>query len=210
MSKKELKEVVNELVEYMEGRIITEGLAKRIQKVSDLINQMDETEKSTTTNVTKEEMVKKYGMSQDKWNELIERYKWHLEYDGYTVTKKPVVPDFVGEYIKSQQSRGCTLSEAFDDAFEFGDDIKIGRWIFHEDNEDLFARAWLHGFTVEEKKYYVIEPTTGQFLIKDTQQSSGVKWVDGFSSDPESYTEQEIKNIDERYWDFRKPVEEVK
>jgi hypothetical protein len=62
---------------------------------------------------------------------------------------------------------------------------------------------------VEEKKYYVKEPITGQFLIKDNQQSNGVKWVDGFSSEPESYTEKEIKDIDDRFWAFAVPVEEL-
>lgn len=80
--------------------------------------------------------------------------------------EKPVVPDFVGEYIKSQQSRGCTLFEAFDDAFEFGDDRKTGRWIFHEDNEDLFGRAWLYGYEVEKEKKYCLKDREGSYLSK--------------------------------------------
>lgn len=55
--------------------------------------------------------------------------------------------------------------------------------------------------------YFVKEPITGQFLIRDSQNSLGVKWVDGFSTDPSYFTEQELKDIAEEYWDFAERFE---
>lgn len=118
--------------------------------------------------------------------------------------EKVVVPDYVAKWIEKFKKKNLDVFIAYNHARIW--DVEARQWIMS--NPDLFACAWLFGYTVEEKKYYVKEPTTGQFLIKDNQQSNGVKWVDGFSSNPERYTEQEIKDIDERYWEFRKPVEE--
>ncbi len=59
----------------------------------------------------------------------------------------------------------------------------------------------------EEPLYFVKEPITGQFLIRDSQNSLGVKWVDGFSTDPSYFTEQELKDIAEEYWDFAERFE---
>jgi hypothetical protein len=126
--------------------------------------------------------------------------------------EKPVIPQFVGEWIENAKEDECSLSKAFwlifSNAKDTGGNI-TENWIYT--NPELFARAWLAYPNIEvekEKKYYVIEPTTGQFLIRDFHQSNGVKWVDGFSSDPESYNEQEIKDYDERFWPFAVPVEE--
>ena len=128
-------------------------------------------------------------------------------------SEKPVVPDFVGEwYEKESRDLNRAIYHLCNDTARMHhtafDDFK--KWFVHPANNSIETLIKMqNGYTVEEKKYYVIEPTTGQFLIKDNQQSKGVKWVDGFSSNPESYTEQEIKDYDERYVPFMVPVKEV-
>ena len=130
--------------------------------------------------------------------------------------EKVVVPQFVGEWYETNSKRGqlennikvLIKGELYDN--DNKDCHNFYKWFLESNNPIQTLINMKNGYVVEEKKYYVIEPTTGQFLIKDNQKSRGVKWVDGFSSNPESYTEQEIKNINERYWEFRKPIEEVK
>lgn len=67
-----------------------------------------------------------------------------------------------------------------------------------------------NGYEVEEEqKYYIKEPVTGQFLVRDETKSRGVKWVDGFSTHPSYYTETEIEAIEPIYLQFKVPVEKV-
>lgn len=119
--------------------------------------------------------------------------------------EKVVVPQFVSDFIDEYKNQGYSLSNAIFNISRGDEDLDIEEYF--RENPRTCIDAWDNGYEVEkEQKYYVKEPTTGQFLIKDNQQSNGVKWVDGFSSNPESYTEKEIKAIDKRFWAF---VEEV-
>ena len=114
---------------------------------------------------------------------------------------KVVIPQFVGDWIEEERNSDTSYVGAMLRFYNFELPEKIKNYM--NENYETFARAWFDGFSVEEEKlYFVKEPITGQFLVKDIKQSSGVKWVDGFSSDSERYTEQEIKAIDERFWAF--------
>lgn len=130
--------------------------------------------------------------------------------------KKPVIPQFVADCIEYYKRAGNSLGELLAH-IEYENLLKpklkmvskVMEWVYpddfsdNEDRIDLIARAWLDGYEVEkEKRYFIKEPVTGQFLIRDDSQSRGVKWVDGFSTSPSYFTEAEIKAIDKRYWDF--------
>ena len=117
----------------------------------------------------------------------------------------PVIPQFVADWLRYVKNTDITLYGAMDN--EFLNTQELTRWMTDGKNQLKFARAWLYGYEIEiEKLYFVKESTTGQFLVRDIQQSNGVKWVDGFSTKPEYYTEQEIKEINTRYWSFAKEV----
>lgn len=84
---------------------------------------------------------------------------------------------------------------------------EIAEWFDDTLNVENYYRACIDGYEVEkEKRHFIIEPVTGQFLIRDDSQSRGVKWVDGFSTSPSYFTETEIKAIDKRFWDFAEEV----
>lgn len=76
--------------------------------------------------------------------------------------QKVVVPQFVADWIKKYDLREETLGEqsVFDVFDSLKNDSKNGyyknvkHWI--DDNGDLFARAWLDGYTIEEEKKYKI------------------------------------------------------
>ncbi|KGL40502.1 hypothetical protein EP56_12575, partial [Listeriaceae bacterium FSL A5-0209] len=89
---------------------------------------------------------------------------------------------------------------------------KVGDWLGEKEGRyELFARAWLDGYTVEELLYYVkfIERDEDSYLNKSGDRyfiASNDK--NGGGNYRVTFTESEIKSIDERYWEFAVPVEE--
>ncbi|KZU10458.1 Phage protein [Lactiplantibacillus plantarum] len=70
-----------------------------------------------------------------------------------TYAELPVIPKAVADYMKDcnniiNLSFHSALYEAFDELFAASQDVE--HWIEH--NSDVFARAWLDGYTVEEDK----------------------------------------------------------
>lgn len=68
--------------------------------------------------------------------------------------EKPVVPQYVAEFIASEQRSCSTLSEAIDN-MDMGDDGGVTSWFY--DNSEIFAKAWLFGYEVEKEKLYTVE-----------------------------------------------------
>lgn len=66
--------------------------------------------------------------------------------------QKVVVPQFVAEHIEWTKEQdfhllGAMSRESFDKTLE--------DWFYTDDNMEIFARAWLDGYEVEEKRYLV-------------------------------------------------------
>nr|DAY84461.1 MAG TPA: Protein of unknown function (DUF1642) [Caudoviricetes sp.] len=78
---------------------------------------------------------------------------------------KPTVPQIVADYIKYTKDAEWDLQEAMDDvAYEDNKDLR--KWF--NNNIELFARAWIDGYTVEkEPKYTVKCKITKQYLSND-------------------------------------------
>lgn len=128
---------------------------------------------------------------------------------------KPVIPQFVADWIESQDDPIYGMCVDYEMWGVNGDDGttrftgEIAEWFDDTLNVENYYRACIDGYEVEkEKRHFIKEPVTGQFLIRDDSQSRGVKWVDGFSTSPSYFTETEIKTIDERYWAFAEEVTE--
>lgn len=75
--------------------------------------------------------------------------------------EKPVIPQFVAEWIEYCKKNNLTIAGAFDPVSEHGIGLAetyggnvygCTRWTL--DNQDIFARAWLDGYEVEEEKRY--------------------------------------------------------
>lgn len=77
--------------------------------------------------------------------------------------QKPVVPQFVADWIERERKNGGDLEDLFDDIVCEQKDLE---WFRKEENMNLVARAWLDGYTVEEKRYRVKIKSTGQCLGK--------------------------------------------
>lgn len=82
---------------------------------------------------------------------------------------KPVVPQIVADYIKYTKEADWDLQEAMDDvAYEDNNDLR--KWF--NNNIELFARAWIDGYTVEkEPKYTVKIKAVNQYLLRNTDEN---------------------------------------
>ena len=71
--------------------------------------------------------------------------------------QKPVVPQFVAEYIKYARSHDWDLQDTMDSDFiAREEDGNFSDWFYTDDNMELFAQAWLDGYEVEKEKRYRI------------------------------------------------------
>lgn len=72
--------------------------------------------------------------------------------------EKPIVPQFVADYIDSEQYSCSTLSEALDN---MDDEKRILDWFYI--NSETFAKAWLYGYEVEKEKLYTVKFSNEDF-----------------------------------------------
>lgn len=85
------------------------------------------------------------------------------EYEKLNKPEKVKIPQMVAEWLKKNDWREETKGEQsiFDVVDNLAHDSKNGyysdvkRWI--DENGDLFARAWLDGYEVEEENRYLVE-----------------------------------------------------
>lgn len=79
-------------------------------------------------------------------------------------SKKVTVPQFVADWIEYCKRTGVELQHALnmEDLYFYNyanqkDDLKLKEFFETENNQDLFARAWLDGYTVEKEKKYIVK-----------------------------------------------------
>ncbi|OFH76305.1 DUF1642 domain-containing protein [Listeria monocytogenes] len=123
------------------------------------------------------------------------------------------VPQFAGDWISRCKQKGYDLFLSID--YDDSDmPYEMYNWLtFSDENQEIFARAWLDGYEVEkEPLYYVqlIDHATGYLNVHyDNQKLVGSN--DEASEYKTQFTESEIKamNKGEAYWLLKEPVEEV-
>lgn len=64
--------------------------------------------------------------------------------------EKPAIPQFVADWIEANKSRFSNLYNAYGWLSFKANDVSL--WV--NENQDIFARAWLDGYEVEEEKRY--------------------------------------------------------
>lgn len=119
----------------------------------------------------------------------------------------PVVPEYVAvqiERVKNSNGNFATLG-----LFDWNHEAKpdYTKWI-HENVFD-FMRACTIGYTVEKPQLFkLIFPNSTSVLQKDGELNSFADTVYKRYLIENAMTEQEIKSIDERYWQFAVPMED--
>lgn len=126
--------------------------------------------------------------------------------------EKPVVPQFIADYVASEQCSCSTLSEAIDN---MDGEERILDWFYV--NTETFAKAWLYGYEVEKDKMYTVEiPNPNSkgnnkiYLCKD--DTTGKVYLCKGNFNPSKnrnlrLTESEIKKDFEWAWQFAEEVE---
>ncbi|EHR9820228.1 DUF1642 domain-containing protein [Listeria innocua] len=147
-----------------------------------------------------------------------------------------VVPQFVADAIDTFKDEGDSLAVAIDYEVytdelvkELSLDRKMRGWLWETSNQELFARAWMGEYEVEQEPlYYVRLPIVrlntlgtaveGDYKYLWADQATGENNIFQSLEYPSTliqsgwktkFTESEIKNIDTRYWDFAVPVEDL-
>lgn len=130
------------------------------------------------------------------------------------VQAKETVPKFVADWIK-QCKENAALADCLNGYYQISNGQVIEsedfqNWVVDNENDELTAKAWMFGYEVEKEPLYQIElPGTswGAYL---TKADNGDLVIFQNTTSGSTFTESEIKAIDERYWAFAVPVEEVK
>lgn len=127
---------------------------------------------------------------------------------------KVTVPKFAADWIERCKEK-ATLADCLDGYYEISNCEVVSsedfqNWVVDNENDELTAKAWIFGYEVEKEPLYQIElPGTswGAYL---TKADNGDLVIFQNTTSGSTFTESEIKAIDERYWAFAVPVEEVK
>lgn len=130
-------------------------------------------------------------------NKLVSEYGFHKYYAGYKQGKfdstmkreKVTVPQFVGDFIAEQKKLGHTLSYSIDACMS----DRVAEWYW--DNPELFARAWLDGYEVDEEKRYRVKLKSNleevDYLV-DTKRN-GLRFYSNIYAQNREHTRKEIE-----------------
>lgn len=84
------------------------------------------------------------------YEELLEDFKQLDE-------PKEKVTQFVADYIKDAKYYEWDLDDVFDHIAEESEESEIYKWFYTLGNVDIFARAWLDGYRIEEEERYLVK-----------------------------------------------------
>lgn len=114
------------------------------------------------------------------------------------------VSQFVADWITHSKNIGRSLFGAMS---IFEENFEIKKWMQWAENQEIFARAWLDGYEVEEeKRYFVKVKATKHYISKD-----GIGKIFFSLAYKESFTKKELEDAD-LDWVFDCPgieIEEV-
>lgn len=144
-------------------------------------------------------------------NAYVEVETWIEDLDK---VQKVTVPKFAADWIERCKEK-ATLADCLDGYYEISNGEGVcsedfQNWVVDNENDELTAKAWMFGYEVEKEPLYQIQfPGTswGAYL---TKTDNGDLVIFQNTTSGSAFTESEIKAIDERYWAFAVPVEEVK
>lgn len=134
-------------------------------------------------------------------NELGSEYGFHKycagykqgKFDGTMEREKVTVPQFVADWIEYAKFEDYHLLGAMD-SIAISGRKNLDEWFRdNDDNMDLFARAWLDGYTVEkEPKYTVKLKNTDDYLVKTNNDD--YRFYNNIYTNRRKHTRKEIEN----------------
>lgn len=108
------------------------------------------------------------------------------KFDGTMEREKVTVPQFVGDFIAEQKKLGHMLSYSIDMCMS----DRVAEWYW--DNSELFARAWLDGYEVEQEKRYEVKlKNTDDYLVKTN--NNDYRFYNNIYTTRRKHTREEIE-----------------
>lgn len=148
-------------------------------------------------------------------NAYVEVETWIKDLD---MAQKVPVPQFVADWIEECKEK-ATLADCLDGYYEISNGEGVGsgdfqNWVVDNENDELTAKAWMFGYEVEKELLYKVI-IDQKYLVQLFSGRTDARLVEFeeltiWSESAYKLTEETIKSIDERYWAFAVPVEEVK
>ena len=128
-----------------------------------------------------------------------------------SLPKKVDVPKFVAEWVEELKKSHSNLAWVWR---VYPNEPEIKKWL--ESNTEKFMRAWLDGYEIEQEKLYTVE--IAEAILTKITRGRNVQYKMLPSRDVSDVfdnaiyyitrlTEKEIKEADERLWQFAKEVE---
>lgn len=100
----------------------------------------------------------------------------------------PVIPQFVAVWIEECKAKGKNLLRALLYTPE-----KVNSWVDDPDNQEIFALAWMFGYTVEnEKRYTVVMKETKQPLYYNAVDKKLFFSMGGLAT---TFTQQQLEKL---------------
>ena len=180
-----------------------EWLVQTINAERETLRQRIETGRGTPNENT-------FNEGRDRALAYVLRMIQHLDKPEALTMGLPVIPKYVDEYIKLSKNN-ISLKQVLEKAIrrdEWITWIKAYSWI--SANDEMFARAWLDGYMVEEEQKYYVDLDEAAYVAKWNGNDHVDIYSDSIAGSDElefHLTEEEIKDFDERFWPFAEPVE---
>ena len=119
------------------------------------------------------------------------------------------IPQFIADFITEQKKLGHTLSYSIDACMS----DRVAEWYW--DNSELFARAWIDGYKVENKRYLVKIKGVGSISFLNHNVQSDLWSIDDEDNGGTIRTHHTLKELEKAGfgWVFECPgveIEEVK
>ena len=169
----------------------------RLLKLKDVIKRIEKFDLATKA-VWINEILNKLG-SDYGLHKYYAGYK-QGKFDGAIEREKVIVPQFVADWIEvCKEHLTSSLYFAMTPSFLKANNQGVELTIWIKKNEETFARAWLDGYTVEEKRYLV--------KMKGISEDSDCLNYD--SIDDEWYLASDIDGCNVRTHHTRKELEEA-
>lgn len=129
-------------------------------KLKDVISRIKDLDKNSRI-FWLDEILNELGSdyASNKYREGYEQGK----YDGMVERDEVTVPKLVADFIKYAKDSNWDLLEAMND-IAYEDNSDLMKWL--NQNMEIFALAWINGYTVEKEKEYTVKvkATLGQYL----------------------------------------------
>jgi len=145
-----------------------------------------------------------------KYIEEIERENQRLRAENIAVKtlvedakkQQPEIPEFVAEFIKKYKGNWSLFGAFRNISGNKVNNETLYRWVFaHAGRQELFAQAWINGYTVKEKRFYLKNKLTSLYLTLNMEaneyyehhQYSAFKNQEGWKY---KFTQQEIGSME--------------